>query len=74
MEWQRAIRWTIAGLLCVKVALLTLLWALFFSPSHRVAVDSSATSVRFGVSDGRSGRHLSRMPSEIPTQPEKLRD
>jgi hypothetical protein len=74
MEWQRAMRWRIAVLLCVKLALLTLLWALFFSPSHRIAVDSAAASDRFGVSDGPSGRPSSQIPSEIPTQPEKLRD
>jgi hypothetical protein len=74
MEWQRAMRWRIAVLLCVKLALLTLLWTLFFSPSHRIAVDSVATSDRFGVSDGRSGRPSNQIPSEIPTQPEKPRD
>jgi hypothetical protein len=74
MEWQRAMRWKIAGLLCGKLALLTLLWALCFSPSHRIAVDSTATSDRFGVSDGRSGSHLNRMPIAIPPQPENTRD
>jgi hypothetical protein len=74
MEWQRAMRWKIAGLLCGKLALLTLLWALFFSPSHRIAVGSTATSDRFGVSDGRSGSHLNRMPIAIPTQPESTHD
>jgi hypothetical protein len=74
MEWQRAMRWKIAGLLCAKLALLTLLWTLFFSPSHRIAVDSVATSERFGISDGQSGLPANRIPSEIPTQPEKLRD
>jgi hypothetical protein len=74
MEWHRAMRWKIAGLLCAKVALLTLLWTLFFSSSHRIAVDSAATSDRFGISDGQSGLPANRIPSEIPTQPEKLRD
>jgi hypothetical protein len=34
----------IAILLCAKLAALTLLYFLFFSPSHRVAVDAPATS------------------------------
>jgi hypothetical protein len=74
MEWHRAMRWRIAVLLCGKLALLTLLWALFFSPSHRIAVDSAATSDHFGVSDGRPGSHLNRMPIAIPPQPENTRD
>lgn len=74
MEWKRAMRWKIAGLLGVKLALLTLLWALFFSPSHRPAVDSAGTSDRFGISDGRSGRPTKRSPGERPTQPENTLD
>jgi len=31
-------------LLCAKLAALTLLYFLFFSPSHRIAVDAPATS------------------------------
>jgi hypothetical protein len=74
MEWQRAMRWNIAGLLFVKLALLTLLWALFFSPSHRIAVGSTATSDRFGVSVGRTRSSSGPMPTVIPTQPETTRD
>ncbi len=74
MEWQRAMRWKIAGLLCGKLVLLTLLWAWFFSPSHRSAVDSAAASDRFGVSVGRPRGSSGRVPIVIPTQPENTRD
>jgi hypothetical protein len=74
MEWQRAMRWKIAGLLCGKLALLTLLWALFFSPSHRSAVDSAAAGDRFGVSVGQPGGSSGRMPTAIATESENTRD
>ncbi len=74
MQWQRAMRWRIAGLLCLKLVLLALLWALFFSPAHRIAVDSAATSDRFGVSDGAPVGPLKRMPIIVPIQPENTRD
>jgi hypothetical protein len=74
MEWQRVMRWKIAGLLCVKIVVLTLLWALFFSPAHRIAVGSAATSDRFGVSVGRTGRSSDPIATVIPTQPENTRD
>jgi hypothetical protein len=74
MEWQRAIRWKIAALLCGKLVLLTLLWALFFSPSHRSAVDSAAASDRFGVSAERPRGFSVDIPIVIPTHPEKARD
>lgn len=61
-------------MLCVKLALLTLLWALFFSPSHRIAVNSAATSDRFAVSDGQPVGPSKRMPIIMPTQPENTRD
>jgi hypothetical protein len=74
MEWQRAMRWKIAGLLCGKLALLTLLWALFFSPAHRSTVDGAAASNHFGVATGRSGSSAGRTPPVTPTQPENTRD
>jgi hypothetical protein len=74
MEWQRAMRCKMAGLLCGKLLLLTLLWALFFSPSHRSAVDSAAAGDRFGVPIGRSGSSPGRIQIVIPTQPENTRD
>jgi hypothetical protein len=74
MEWQGAMRRKIAVLLCGKLALLTLLWALFFSPSHRSVVDSAAASDRFGVSVGRPGSPSGRMATVIATEPENARD
>jgi hypothetical protein len=74
MEWQRAMRWKIAGLLCGKLALLMLLWALFFSPSHRSTVDSAAAGDRFGVSLGRPGSSSGRIPTAVATDLENTRD
>jgi hypothetical protein len=39
-------------LIALKIAALTLLWWLFFSPAHRVAVDAEAASRRIGVTHG----------------------
>jgi hypothetical protein len=39
-------------LIALKIAALTLLWWLFFSPAHRVAVDAEAASRRLGVTHG----------------------
>jgi len=35
--------------MALKIAALALLWWLFFSPGHRLAVDAQAASLRFGV-------------------------
>jgi hypothetical protein len=40
-------------LLAIKLAALALLWALFFSPAHRITVDGQA-----------AGRHLAVAPQE----------
>jgi hypothetical protein len=69
-RWQHAMRWKIALLMCAKLALLTLLWALFFSPSHRIAVDSDATSDRFGVADARAHRPSGGASIATHSQPE----
>jgi hypothetical protein len=42
-------------LLAIKLAALALLWALFFSPAHRTAVDAQA-----------AGRHLAVAQQESP--------
>jgi hypothetical protein len=72
--WKRAMRRKIAGLLVGKLALLTLLWALFFSPSHRTVVDPVATSDRFGVSHGRPRSSSGHMPAATSTPSENSRD
>ena len=45
--WRGLLRRHLALLLAIKLAALALLWALFFSPAHRAAVDAEA-----------AGRHL----------------
>jgi hypothetical protein len=47
--WRGALRRHLTLLLAVKLAALVLLWALFFSPAHRTAVDSDATGRRLAV-------------------------
>jgi hypothetical protein len=48
-HWRRRMRRELIGLLLLKFAALALLWALFFSPAHRSAVDARATGERLGV-------------------------
>jgi len=45
--WRATLRRHLFLLLAIKLAALTLLWVLFFSPAHRTAVDAQA-----------AGRHL----------------
>jgi len=45
--WRSILKRHLLLLLALKLAALTLLWALFFSPAHRTAVDPQA-----------AGRHL----------------
>src|SRR5215472_6086382 len=45
--WRRILRRHLTVLLVIKLAALTLLWALFFSPAHRTSVDAAT-----------AGRHL----------------
>jgi hypothetical protein len=51
--WRVALRRHLAWLLLLKFAALVLLWALFFSPAHRVRVDA-----------GVIGEHLTATPQE----------
>jgi hypothetical protein len=49
--------------LLLKIAALAVLWGLFFSPPHRVAVSAATASKRFALkSPGAS-------PSALPAQP-----
>jgi len=43
------LRSEIAWLLVVKAVALTIIWYLFFSPSHRMHVDGEVTRERFGL-------------------------
>lgn len=47
--WSRALGREVAWVLALKFAVLALLWILFFSPSHRHAVDGESASRQFGV-------------------------
>jgi hypothetical protein len=49
VTWRRAFRRHLTLLLLAKFAALALLWALFFSPTHRTAVDSDAAGRRLAV-------------------------
>jgi hypothetical protein len=51
--WRGILRRHLTVWLAVKLAALVLLWALFFSPAHRTAVDGQA-----------AGRHLAVAPQE----------
>ena len=49
MSWRRRFRRELLCLLAFKLAALALLWAMFFSPSHRPPVDGESTSRHFGT-------------------------
>ena len=53
--WRGILRRHLALLLAIKLAALALLWALFFSPAHRTAVDGEA-----------AGRHLALSAQKGP--------
>jgi hypothetical protein len=72
--WRRSLRNQIVILLCAKLALLSFLWMMFFSPSHRIAADSNATSQRFGVADQRAPNPSSGASSTNPLSRRFQRD
>jgi uncharacterized membrane protein len=72
--WRRTLRKKMMLLMCVKLALLALLWALFFSPSHRIAADSNATGRRFGVADQRAPDPSDGASTAGPLSRRSLRD
>jgi len=47
--WRGRLRRELAGLIALKLLALALLWWLFFSPSHRTAVDAETASRRLGM-------------------------
>ena len=51
-DWRRAIRRRMLWLFALKLSLLTLLWALCFSSSHRYPVTAATTGQHLAV-DGR---------------------
>ena len=54
--WRHALRRHVAWLMVVKCVALILLWALFFSPAHRGAVDPRAAGQHLAVS-AQAGPH-----------------
>lgn len=50
-DWRTWLRWKIFWLLAFKLAALTVLWLLFFAPSHRVAVDPGSMSERLAPAE-----------------------
>jgi hypothetical protein len=53
-DWRRAMRSQVVWVLLAKLAVLTLLWFLFFSPAQRQRVDGAATSSHFALEGDRS--------------------
>jgi hypothetical protein len=54
--WRRILRRHLTALLAAKLAALLLLWALFFSPAHRTAVDGQSIGRQLAVAPQR-GAH-----------------
>jgi hypothetical protein len=54
--WRGILRRHLTLLLAIKLAALVLLWALFFSPAHRPAVDAEAAGRQLAVA-ARDGAH-----------------
>jgi hypothetical protein len=50
IDWRQALRAKIGWLLLAKLIGLTVLWALFFSPRHRVKVTPERAARTFAVS------------------------
>jgi hypothetical protein len=49
--WRARLTRDVVWSFAIKLGLLTLLWALFFSDSHRCRVDSVATAKRLALAD-----------------------
>jgi hypothetical protein len=64
MSWQRRLRREIGWLLLAKIAALAILWALFFSPSHRTTADDGSIAHRLAVAPAANGRPNPR--SDVP--------
>jgi hypothetical protein len=53
--WHAVLRRELTLWLLLKAAALALLWGLFFSPAHRVAVTAATTSHRFALKSPGAG-------------------
>jgi|HigsolmetaAR205D_1030408.scaffolds.fasta_scaffold00847_5 hypothetical protein len=63
-DWRRQLRREIVWLLLAKVAALTLLWAAFFSPSHRFEVTREQAAAQLAVGDTPATAPAHRSHSE----------
>ena len=67
--WRNVLRRHLAWLLLLKFALLALIWALFFSPSHRARVDGSMTARQLQL-----GQSVAPAPRGAPAREDSRRD
>jgi hypothetical protein len=72
--WRKPLRNKIVLLMCAKLVLLTLLWALFFAPWQRIAADSNATGRRLGVDNLRAPNEPGGAPTANPLIRRSQRD
>jgi hypothetical protein len=61
-HWRSRLTRDIGWLLLIKLGLLTLLWALFFSNSHQCRVDGPATAARLSLGTGGDRLHGPAIP------------
>ena len=52
VPWRRVLRRHLTVLLAIKLLALVVLWALFFSPVHRTAVDSRGVERHLAAQGG----------------------
>ena len=55
--WRGVLRRHLIALLAIKFAALALLWALFFSPAHRAAVDGQGLARQLAVAPQQGADH-----------------
>jgi len=71
LRWREKFGREISAILVLKLAALAVLWALFFSPAHRLAVGAQETNRRFGLpadtrTDSRAVGATHHTPPESP--------
>jgi hypothetical protein len=64
-HWRKRLRRDIGWSLFIKLGMLTLLWALFFSSSHRCRVDGAATASRLALEAHPTGSHPETINSGV---------
>ena len=58
VDWRSRLKRDIGWLLMAKLGFLTLLWAVFFSGSHRCRADASATANRMALAGRPAAHHV----------------